>query len=470
MEQFSTNGCAVNGTSDYFPDPLTAFKIRRMIDGEIKAVKRMTQVAKPYHQLFFDMEDIPDKGIRREMFGRFLEQNIPDLDLRIEILRQVSVQIKDPSRKKKEEEIEMVGASGTAYPFELIMRAEDLESEPVEWLWEPRIPFGFLTLFAGRTGSGKSLVAIDIAARFSRGQEMPLGAEASEAPGGTLILSEDNVKHMLMPRIVASGADRTKIRIMTIKAMAKFRLEDQTMLDDAYEASGQPRLVIIDPPANFLKGRDENSNEQVRSVLMTLSSWAEERSVAVILITHCNKSVKSETQALDRVIGSISWTTATRIVHLLGTHPKDEESRLFAMCKTNLGELDRSATYRIVPSDGSSKVSWTGYCDLKARDVEAKSRDNTPTAPRAEKALGWLKEKFKEKMAWKSTELLEAGRQDGHSRSALWDVKTQGLIEIRAKPETDEDGTRYWTWYVLPGWDRDESPPAQLDDPPLSAF
>lgn len=372
-------------------------------------------------------------------------------------------------KKSGDDDAKIVGVSGRKYKYDLIVNAADVEPKPIDWLWENRVPFGFLTLFAGRTGSGKSLVAVDLAARLSRGTEMPLSGGHRHDPMRTLILSEDNTERLLVPRLEAAGADRKMIDMMTIRAMAEFCLDDQTMWEDTYHAAKEPRLVIVDPPANFLKGRDENSNEQVRSMLMTLSAWAEIENVAVILITHCNKGAKKGTEALDRVIASVAWTTASRLVHLLGIHPRDDRLFLFAPCKTNLGKLDRSLSYCIREAGLSSIVHWVGYEDLKAKDVEG-GDVNTRPAPRAEKALGWLKDKFREKMAWRSTELLDAAQQAGHSRNALWDVKTKGLLEIRAKPEHEEDGTKYWTWFVMPGWDQDETKPGRLDDPPLEAF
>ena len=43
----------------------------------------------------------------------------------------------------------------------------------VQWLWPGRIPHGMVTLIAGAEGAGKSFVALDIAARVSRGLGWP---------------------------------------------------------------------------------------------------------------------------------------------------------------------------------------------------------------------------------------------------------------------------------------------------------
>src|SRR5258708_6963048 len=49
----------------------------------------------------------------------------------------------------------------------------EVETRPINWLWHQRIPIGKITLLDGDPGMGKSLLAIDIAARVSTGQPMP---------------------------------------------------------------------------------------------------------------------------------------------------------------------------------------------------------------------------------------------------------------------------------------------------------
>jgi hypothetical protein len=44
-----------------------------------------------------------------------------------------------------------------------------LARRPVEWLWPLRVPLGKLTLLVGDPGCGKSLLALDMAARVTRG-------------------------------------------------------------------------------------------------------------------------------------------------------------------------------------------------------------------------------------------------------------------------------------------------------------
>jgi hypothetical protein len=59
--------------------------------------------------------------------------------------------------------------------------AADHPVRPVRWLWPGRIPIGKVTLLVGDPGLGKSLVALDVAARVSRGAAWP---DAAMGEGG----------------------------------------------------------------------------------------------------------------------------------------------------------------------------------------------------------------------------------------------------------------------------------------------
>jgi len=47
----------------------------------------------------------------------------------------------------------------------------DLQPRPVEWLWEDRLACGTLAMISGVPGSGKTWIALAIAAALSRGQD-----------------------------------------------------------------------------------------------------------------------------------------------------------------------------------------------------------------------------------------------------------------------------------------------------------
>src|SRR5262245_8153247 len=50
-----------------------------------------------------------------------------------------------------------------------LTRADLIHPEPVEWAWDGRIPLGMLTVVAGDPGLGKSTIALNLVAGWTRG-------------------------------------------------------------------------------------------------------------------------------------------------------------------------------------------------------------------------------------------------------------------------------------------------------------
>ena len=69
--------------------------------------------------------------------------------------------------------------------------ATDITPASVQWLWKPYIARGKLAILDGDPGTGKSFVALDLAARLSRGTIMP-GGHVLARPHTTLLLSAED--------------------------------------------------------------------------------------------------------------------------------------------------------------------------------------------------------------------------------------------------------------------------------------
>ena len=87
-----------------------------------------------------------------------------------------------------------------------------LIQQPTDWLWPDRIPLGKLTLIAGYPSSGKTSIALDIAARVSRGAPAPDQPDAlfPFAPV-VLALLDGNPKSDVLPVLRLFGADLDRI-------------------------------------------------------------------------------------------------------------------------------------------------------------------------------------------------------------------------------------------------------------------
>lgn len=88
----------------------------------------------------------------------------------------------------------------------------DVEQQPVQWFWTPRIALGELTLIEGDPATNKSGVVLNIAARMTIGAGFPDGEKG--AKGGVVLLAEeDSVPKRLIARLRESSADLSRIAI-----------------------------------------------------------------------------------------------------------------------------------------------------------------------------------------------------------------------------------------------------------------
>jgi hypothetical protein len=331
----------------------------------------------------------------------------------------------------------------------LIVWGYEVEEEPIRWLWPNRVPYGFLTLLAGKTGVGKSFVTLALASLVTTGGELPdLEGECVEK-GNVLYIGEDSHKHVLKPRLVEMGADDTRYAFMSWTAMAKYQIDDTEMLLAAWEEAKRPRMVVIDPPTNFLGDKDEHKNAQVRGALMMVSIWAMKYDVAVILITHCNKSVGKGLAAIDRVIGSVAWASTTRIAHILVRDPEDRKQNLFLPMKTNIGEMPMGVAYRIVKSEtpGRAKVEWLGPIDVDADEMA----NGEPKQSRGQAAADFLTDLFRARREWWSYEIKQRRIAAGITKHGM-ESKEVLALPIRKQPGTDPNGEEHWRWVALGDW------------------
>jgi len=152
----------------------------------------------------------------------------------------------------------------------------EVQTQPVQWLWEGRIPFGKVTLLDGEPGTGKSLLAMDIAARVSQGKAMPL-AHQKPAPAANVVMfnDDDSLADTIRPRLEAAGADLTRIRCV----------DGEISAADVQEL--RPALIIVDPLSVYLALGEEVSG---RHVLQSIRTLAKDTGAAVLAVQHLAKN------------------------------------------------------------------------------------------------------------------------------------------------------------------------------------
>lgn len=134
------------------------------------------------------------------------------------------------------------------------------------------MPFGKVTLLEGEPGSGKSLLALDLAARVSRGASMPLSRVKSGGPANVILFNDDdNLSDTIRPRLEAAGADLSRIRCA----------DGQLTAEDVQDL--RPALIILDPLATYLC---PEGSTPPRVLLKNLSHLARDSGAAVVAVQY----------------------------------------------------------------------------------------------------------------------------------------------------------------------------------------
>ena len=86
----------------------------------------------------------------------------------------------------------------------------------VKWMWWGRLAIGKITMLDGDPGVGKSTFYAYVAAAVTLQRSWPEGDYCEEPGAVVVVTAEDALADTIRPRLEASGADRTQVRVLDV--------------------------------------------------------------------------------------------------------------------------------------------------------------------------------------------------------------------------------------------------------------
>lgn len=351
----------------------------------------------------------------------------------------------------------MAGISGKANQTTkpIIFNMNEIQEQETEWLWENHIPIGELTCIAGMQGLGKSFLTIDIAARLSTGKDWPLSDVGYVGGGDVILLSgEDDPARTIKPRLRAAGANLARVHVIQGvqegDSERDFSLEeDLPALEQAIEQTNNCKLVIIDPISCYTGKIDDHVNKEVRAVLKSLRELAVKHRVAIVFVTHLNRSESKN--ALNRISGSGAFTAAPRMAWIVAQDPNDEEYRVFVQAKANIGPNPGGLTFRIVDCEIEGKKRGViTYSNERTNITASEALDESGHSSKQrgpskiDLAMAWLSD-YMSSGPQMATAGEEAAKVAGHSAKTLGRARNN----LNVLSRQIRDGERScWQWHI----------------------
>lgn len=262
-----------------------------------------------------------------------------------------------------------------------------LKDQPVpsrKWLVPQLVPQDTVTLFGGDGGTGKSLLALQLAVAVV-GQTAWIGRTVSRGRAIYISAEDDNDElHRRIHDILrAEGRTYDDLQGLTLRSLAgedaTLAIENQMILTksalfaelNARAAEYAPALIVIDTLADVYPA-NENDRAKVRQFIGILRGFAIEHKCAVLLLAHPSLTGLNSGSGTS---GSTAWSNSVRSRLYLARitdegYEPDPDARVLSTKKANYGRVGGEISLRWTEGHFVAQAPETGT-DLKAASAKA---------------------------------------------------------------------------------------------------
>ncbi|MFM9859730.1 AAA family ATPase, partial [Pseudoxanthobacter sp. M-2] len=259
---------------------------------------------------------------------------------------------------------EVFEAAGTADPLPMVSAASfaGMPVPPRRWLVDGLIPAGTVTMLNGDGGTGKSLIALQLAVSAVLGVPW-IGIDVEDFGPAIFLTAEDEIDEVhrrLVDVARAVPIDLDRLEALSICSLAgldallataewKSNILRATRLYAALKvrvSEIKPTLVVLDTLADVFGG-EENDRAQARQFVSLLRGLAIECGTTIVLLAHPSLSGMASGSGTS---GSTAWNNSVRS-RLYFKRPMiegrpDPDTRILETMKANYGRIGDVITLR----------------------------------------------------------------------------------------------------------------------------
>jgi len=307
----------------------------------------------------------------------------------------------------------------------------DLPARP--WLVENLLMDGQVTMLTGRGGDGKSLLALQLAIMVAARADLGWW-QARERRNVLVLNAEDNIDEQRRRLLGACDVMDVDPRLLEGRLFTMERESLVLVHRDPEDGKVKPSalydrlarlidehkigLVVIDPLVEAHVGMDENSNADMKELVIMLRRLARLRSIPLLIVHHSRKGASGGDQ--DGARGGSALVNACRVVVTLDRMSDDEHAKIGP-------PLPKERYIRVT----GAKANYAGRIGdrwLELVPVELANGDETPGLRRV--VFGQVDEGF-DVGTWEHADTLLQMVREGRGGGRLWSSKLTGPRHAR---------------------------------------